>query len=46
MSIEDNFLVYGKGTKELKGIAKNVLSKIRKKAKGLRIALGFFLFVF
>jgi hypothetical protein len=27
--IEDNFLVYGKGTKELKGIAKNVLSKIR-----------------
>lgn len=27
--IEDNFLVYGKGTKELKGIANNVLSKIR-----------------
>jgi hypothetical protein len=27
--IEDNFLVYGKGTKELKGIAKNILSKIR-----------------
>lgn len=27
--IEDNFLVYGKGSKELKGIAKNVLSKIR-----------------
>ena len=27
--IEDNFLVYGKGSKELKGIAKNILSKIR-----------------
>jgi hypothetical protein len=27
--IEDNFLVYGKGTKELKSIANNVLSKIR-----------------
>lgn len=27
--IEDNFLVYGKGTKELKGIAKNIFSKIR-----------------
>ncbi|WP_370777995.1 tail fiber domain-containing protein [Roseburia sp.] len=27
--IEDDFLVYGKGTKELKGIAKNILSKIR-----------------
>lgn len=27
--IEDNFLVYGKGTKELKVIAKNILSKIR-----------------
>lgn len=27
--IEDNFLFYGKGTKELKGIAKNILSKIR-----------------
>ena len=27
--IEDNFLVYGKCTKELKGIAKNILSKIR-----------------
>lgn len=27
--IEDNFLVYGKGTKELKGIAQNILSKIR-----------------
>lgn len=27
--IEDNFLVYGKGTKELKGIAKNILFKIR-----------------
>ena len=28
--IEDNFLVYGKGTKELKGIAKNILSKISR----------------
>ena len=27
--IEDNFLVYGKGSKELKTIAKNVLSKIK-----------------
>jgi hypothetical protein len=27
--IEDNFLVYGKGSKELNGIAKNILSKIR-----------------
>ena len=27
--IEDNFLVYGKGTNELKGMAKNILSKIR-----------------
>jgi hypothetical protein len=27
--IEDNFFVYGKGTKELNGIAKNILSKIR-----------------
>lgn len=27
--IEDNFLVYGKGTEELTGIANNVLSKIR-----------------
>ena len=27
--IEDNFLVYGKGSKELKVIAKNILSKIR-----------------
>nr|DAV78761.1 MAG TPA: endosialidase chaperone [Caudoviricetes sp.] len=27
--IEDNFLVYGKGSKELKEIAKNILSKIR-----------------
>lgn len=27
--IEDNFFVYGKGSKELNGIAKNILSKIR-----------------
>lgn len=27
--IEDNFVVYGKGSKELKVIAKNILSKIR-----------------
>lgn len=27
--IEDNFLVYGKGTKELNGIAQNIFSKIK-----------------